>query len=648
MTNSESTWITRFLAAWAGMAGVTLLVMLTHQSDNPAVLGRYSLPVAALLAGLLLATLAGGAGALFLRQRPAARTRVLSTLQRWQNRRWFSPAILALAAGALAVIWYAFLGNHLPTYAFLRLFIAASIITWSLALMYGGREPPAAPRWSLVVLIGLGLLMIVLLSAVATYPSLRNTDEGFVFSMGVNRAINGYDGPLIYRYTHPQNYFWGGLWTVGLAGWLQLVGITLTAGRAYFLLIGTLTVLLTGLFSARLYGRATAGFAVLVGLLAVASQNYIRPDIVAALFLALALALYGYSHKNDAWWVHFLTGLAAASAIDGHPYAYALGLGFGLFYGLQYLQRLRADRQWAWPPFWSLALGGITGIVWYVVSRSGSASITEGSSIFTQLTSYSTTITTVITSGTFLETLAGIIITLFTRQSVLFALLVPGIYVAWREKSRSYQLLLILAGTWLFFAVFTFHYFPVFYLANILPVLIVLAARGAARGISALVGSVPGVNALSQAAVVLLVVWMLTAVVQGINRQTSLADVVETGRQIGQILPDDAVIVGSENYYFGMPDHLNYVGGSVEGMLVAWHAHTPETAWEYVAPDAIILSQNWPEPPQTEALLDYMATQGFIQLHCWELNSYGQVDLWVKDVPTGIEPETICQAVNIR
>ncbi len=111
--------------------------------------------------------------------------------------------------------------------------------------------------------------------------------------------------------------------------------------------------------------------------------------------------------------------------------------------------------------------------------------------------------------------------------------------------------------------------------------------------------------------------------------QSSLEDAIVAGQEIAQLVPEDAVIVAAEPFYFGMLNHRNFVGGAIEGMLVTWDGFSPAAAWDLVAPGAVVLSEDWPEPPKTAALLAYLGAHDFTLRQCWQTPSYGRVELWM-------------------
>lgn len=631
-------WLVRLLRVWSGLALITFAVMLTHRSDAPIFLGRYSLSVGLMLVTLLAAAIAGTAVSYLLRQ-PCRQAQIARSLTQLRTRPWFVPTMLAVTGLALAGLWVFFLGNHLLTYAALRLFLAATLILGVMALLFGGSDE-LRPRTMWPVMAGLVLLLATLgWGTLTTYPAMYNSDEAFVFSMARNLLETGQTNPTIYRHSYPQDFGWAGVWTRLMSAWLAFSGYSFAAGRAFIFVTGWASLALLAVTARRLYDTPTAWLAVLVGAGAVLRLGYIRPDMLATLYLSLALLFFSLGQGANRWWAHLLTGLAAGFCVDAAPLGYSLGLGFALFYLGEYIQHWRRERSVKWAPFWALVLGGSMGLGLYLLLRQG-ATFPTGR-MDSMLGEYLSATQRQLANGTGLLVIHESIFTGVVGVPALCLGAVLGIGTALRVRNRTDRLLLTLTAIWLAIIALTYYYFPPFYLLHGLPVLILLAARGFARGLPALFG-VPRAAARLTTPVLclslLLTVW-IAADVLAASRHKTLQDIISLGEEIGDILPEDAVIVASEPYYFGLLDHPAFVGGAIEGMLTTWQGLPAREAWETVSPDAVIFNETWPEPPRTEGLLDYLATHGFALLRCYQTGSYGQVELWVREVPVGMTPE---------
>src|SRR5689334_3853696 len=102
MTPKPNHWLPRLLWLWALAALITFGAFLTHRSDTPTILNRYSTSVAVMLAGLALAVTVGGIGGFLARRDPE---RITRWLERWRARRWFALIVLIIASLVLIAVW---------------------------------------------------------------------------------------------------------------------------------------------------------------------------------------------------------------------------------------------------------------------------------------------------------------------------------------------------------------------------------------------------------------------------------------------------------------------------------------------------------------------------------------------------------------
>jgi hypothetical protein len=613
--------------------------MLTHQSDQPVVFNRYSLLVALLLGGLALAVLAGVGITWALSQRASLLQDVEKRLQTWRTRRWFAPLVLAVASLLLSGMWLFFLGDHLPTYGFLRAYLGLSVIVAVLALLFGNKEESGdmatirrsffTPKTLIIVFVA--ILVLSALLTISFYPALMKTDEAVVFSMARNTLESGHLTPTIYRQV---NFLPGGLWTLLMAGWLKLTGISLTTGRLYGLVIGYIALGFVWGAAARLYDRLTAWLAVLIGAFAFMSLNHIRYDVHTALFLAMALFFYSMTRTRNEWWLHLLTGFSVGLCVDSNPIAYSFGLGFALMYLGRYVAYIRRERRWFWLPFWALGLGGLIGVGVFFFVRLGAA-FAGGASTDGMFSNYLSNIGEYLQNNVYRKLLREYFHAFLTHQPILFGLVLAGILTSYRE--RTDRVLLILFGTWTATLIFGYYYFPPYYIVQALPILLILGARALAAGIPRLLNS--HTPALMPVTALLVGLWLVVATANDVLPvpDESLEDVVETGRQIAKIVPEDAVIVAAEPYYFGMLEHRGFVGGAAESILMSFGDIPQEDTWPLISPDAIVFSSKWStEPGHTSALTAYMEAQRFVLVGRWETESFGHIELWMTAFPPGV------------
>ncbi len=452
--------------------------------------------------------------------------------------------------------------------------------------------------------------------------------------MARNLLETGQTDPAIYRHSFPSQYGWAGIWTWLMAFWLSLGEYSFALGRAFIFVAGGISVALLAVAAYRLYDALTAWLVILIGTAVVLRLDYIRPDMLAALYLSLAILFFSLGQQAGRWWAHLLAGVMAGLSVDAAPLAYSCGVGFALFYLGEYIGYWRQHRKLWWLPFWALIAGGAIGLGIYLFTRQGTTFPWEGGeSTGSMLGGYLTAIQARLGDGTLASVISDFAVNITSTVPVLFPGLMLGIGAAVRVRNRVDRLLLTMLTVWLTIIVLTYHYFPPFYLLHGLPVLVLLAARGFARGLPMLLGIRLPVYPSSAFVLwlsMLLVTWFVADVFV-IGRQTAKQDIVAIAQEIGDILPEETVIVAAESYYFGLLDHPEFVGGAIEGQLTTYQGLSPREAWETISPDAIVLSETWPEPPRTEGLLAYLTDQGFTLLRDFQTSSYGRVELWVRE-----------------
>lgn len=646
---SKQHWLLRLLLFWSMSAFVAFAVMLTHQSDEPVLWGRYSSLVAVTIIGLFAAAMAALGAWWKLRSRPLLIEQILIQLAQLRQKPYFVPGVIILGGSAIGFVWLFFLGNHILAYGFLRAFICLSIFIATLTLAYGGAVNSQPVRFTYLPLSGLAILLVIALLTISFYPSLLKADEAFDFSMARNALENGHVGPFIYRHAFPADYF-GGLWTWVMAGWLKISGLSLTAGRLYVLFISCLSLCFIWAGTARLYDRRTAWYAALLGAYGFISLNHMRYHIHAAFWLSIAIFFYSLTKKDNRWWAHLLAGFTIGMAVDSDPIAYCFGLGLALIYLVDYVQLIWSERRWFWLPFWLIVIGGAAALAVYVALHSGD-SFTRNNTVGSMLTFYGGNILQGLASGVFIQLTQQYFTAFFTAQPMLFGFLVIGFITAFWKRTRADRFLLILCITWTVVIIFAYIYFPFFYLVLALPLYVILAARGLALGLPALLNQISEYSSpLARSISMLLIVWLLASVVKDIHdlSSNSLEDVVEVGRAVGQILPQDALIVGAEPYYFGLLDHPRFVGGVIEAFMISFKGMSAQEVWTLLKPDAIIFSQNWStEPARTPALVNYMEHQHFSMLRCYLTQSFGKIELWVKDIPDGLQASEECISICV-
>jgi hypothetical protein len=602
------------LPLWTWLSLVTFLVMLTHQSDAPILLGRYSTLVSLTLAGLLLATVVGWG----LSRAQTLQERLMIRLTHGQDKIWWALLIYAIAGIMIVGIIFFFLGNFPPQYAFLRAYLVISVLLWALTMV--GNVPSIPERWGIGLALGAGLVILGGMVLVADiFPPLARTDEAFVFSMGRNFAETGSRSPMIYAPAFGYNHYVGWVWYRALGTWLATFGETLYSARLHVLTLVVLISIMLGVMMRRLHDLKAGAVVFLLALFTFSQLIYIRFDMYASVWASLSLLIYAYVREKDNMLLHIAIGFCAGMIIDSSPAGFAIGVGYAIVYGLRYMSLVRRDGVRWWSPFWGLALGGSLAIMVFMFSLQpdslpktgyeGGLIATLGAQVANNLA-----------PQRLLDMLNQMLRAFWGYQPVLSILAIVGILWGLRRGASnivrdSWVMLLV----WLLAILIAYPYFPRYYLLFGLPIVVLVA--------------LPFMRHLPTGGVALLALWLMASLVYGyINRgNESLEDVVRVGERIAEIVPQDAVVVGAEPYYFGMLEHENFLGGDLESYTSTNQNISPEEVWQQVVPDAFIFSGNWShEPARTDALETYMQTNAFHLAGCWRADSYGRIELWTR------------------
>ena len=210
-----------------------------------------------------------------------------------------------------------------------------------------------ARRSELIALAGAALAVALYLAffipTLLVWPPV-NGDEGrelnaFWVASGIDPSARSLDP----TYGHDPLYK-GGVqeWTSALS--FRLFGLSLWSGRIVSMAWGGVLLLAVFLLGRLVFGTM-AGFLALV-LLAISqpflvSTHIVRPDIVVAALVVLALYLAESGVRRGLWPLHLLAGLLLGLAFDVHPNTIAFMPMVALVYVLQSGLRVAASRD-AW------------------------------------------------------------------------------------------------------------------------------------------------------------------------------------------------------------------------------------------------------------------------------------------------------------
>jgi hypothetical protein len=618
----------RILSSWSWLSLITFLVMLSHQSDRPFLLNRYS-PLVSITLFVLLTLFIMSRWLLHTLNTTDRLSSVASAFGFIHRRRWLQIGIFFFSAGVIILIWLYFLSDYPAQYAMLRAYLVLSIILFNLiALPQYSHYPFSIPFF---LLVG-GIFLLVMLLTAEYYPAVAHVDEAFVFSVAVNLNETGRTAPTIYELGTGPDVFHGKIFGIrAFAYWLSVTGYSLYAGRVFTVITLFLSSILLAWGASRLYDIFTGAVVFMLANFAFMQHIFIRTDSYAVFFLCLSVLLFSFArHSPHIIW-HVLVGLSVGMVLDSSTPAFPFGIGYAVVYAVDYWAHLKQGKA-IYRPFWGLAAGGILAILLFLLKFSatelGVSEVNANQSFLTLIS---------INNFSEMFELMGSFLAFFIRNhALLIALAIISIIpLLNKNKAQHFSVNTLNAnwitifGVWLVCLLPVYQYFTIHYAAFGLPFLILLAAYTVTHQLQRQPPT-QGYTAI-QPAYILLIVWMGVRIAFNLISlpSSSLEDVVATGERIAPLLANDVTIVAAEPFYFGMIEQRGFVGSSIHAMKEMQTLSDSEI-WEYIQPDAFIFSSNWLYPARTPAVETYMDTNAFALAGCWETRSYGRIELWTK------------------
>jgi hypothetical protein len=561
-----------------------LLILLTGQSDDPTVLGRYSLRYLAVVAAYSVGM---GVGIALL-MRPAPR------LPGWV---W-----LTGSAAALAVIaWLPLLAERPLLNLTLRLAFGWLVI----ALVIHSRA--TLPRFRTAA-IGMGAALLALSAlTLQSFPALQTIDEGWNANVGWTFVQEG----MLYARIN-QGIF--GIPEVNvptanvLPGyWMRAAGVGLFQVRALVWFGGLIALALTFAAALRLYRRrdvavvaalAAAGSAVILF-----NSHLFRLDIWLGVAALLAFYLYLRAADRPAW--ALLAGFVLAAGIEIHQNALALCLGGGLFIvGATVIRSIRQRRLAIARRDVFFALGGFVGALLFLAlhvlpdaaafQRQLSASLgvrgasqaDQPSAVFGPLGFLVDMLARMAQTSPF-ETAAFVVVTaagLLRKPTRPLALLLLAILVAYGLVAPTLTIH-YLVNFWALFALLFAGVCADWIAGRRVAVLVLCAAMALPSVVSMVQMERAGRNER--------VLALAADIADGLDRQERIVAL----HYFFFVLPDAPLLTAPF-----MPEYAAIVGADVQGIDV----------WRALAPDVFIVSTALAEPDDTLAA-DYRAEQGFVE-----------------------------------
>lgn len=583
---------------WLWLHLATLAALLWHPSQPAVLLGRYSRNASVMMLALLLTVPAVVWAARWL---PA------------QSPPFKLSAWLALmgAAVIIGVLWGVPFASAAP-YKVLRLY--GSFVVFTL-VVYISRDIDEIPHFA-PILAGVSLVMVV--AAAVRFPGVLWTDEGYMLGAALGFNEYGVPVPLLWEPLESASF---SLAYMGMGGWLRVFGAGHLAARFYVLLLGLLTVAVTWAVARRVYGGFAAWGAALLGLFGVIYLNVLRQDILVGLYVAVGLLLYVIAIERGRVWLHLLVGLVIGFSVDGHPLAYRIGLGFGAAYAVEYGLRMWRERRFVmWTPFYLLAVGGVAGAVGYLLLY---RAITPAIGNLAQTSPF--------TVGWHGVNIGNQINDALQRLPLLVGVAGMGTVIAARQNTPLARLLLSVLVLSVAIFLTLYPIFRWYYLAHLLPVLMLLAAAALA--------ALPDKPSVRAAALVVITVagagYLLRGVV--LNEQ-DYRPALAVADAIREVIPPDTPFTGVDPFYLRMSDYPFFEQQIIQ-LFARQRGVSVDKAWEIVAPEAVALVSDYPLP-YPPGLLDYIARHEMVRVRCWQVVRLGEVELFI--MPPALDVVSEC------
>lgn len=605
----------RLFRSWGWLHLVSVGALLLHTSTPSQFFGRYSQNALIILVGSVVSL-------------PFA----FWVGQHWE--RWFAGVTLSdrlrwLGLGlcwlALVAIWAVPFASALP-YQVIRFYISVvlvSLATWlmpSLTLTRGGTR--------LLILLG-AIALLGLLGLSTRFPSVLWVDEAYMASLSLNFGHTGKLEPLVYQHVDTESY---ALVYMALGAWYRLVGFGFAQGRVFLYLMAWLMLWITFHTAQRVYSRSSAWAVLILGAPALLTLNVYRQDISVGLYLSVALLLYAIAHQTQRHSLHVLVGFFVAFATDGHPSAYRFSFAFGVAYALEnLLQMIQQKRFFVDRSILYLALGGIMGVMAYIGLY---ATLTED---FLSLASRSPFLDV---STPWYRLIAEQLLVPLGAIPLVIGCAVLGAGVALRLTHPINRLFVVVWAVNMGFIAFFYGFYRSYYLAHSIGLYLLLAVAVLYYVIEHLhVSPTVILSCVAMASLGLTVHRVgFSDLAVGYGEAFALADAVRE-----HVAPDQRV-VAIDPMYFRMSDYADFVEVASAPWIANRENITRFEAWERIQPDAVLIVEGYPTPPDDE-LRAYVAQAGWARTACWEGERVGHVDLFVRTLTPPID-SPVCQSLK--
>src|SRR5258708_4885532 len=462
---------------WFWLHLVSLFALILQTSTPAQYFGKYS-KTALLIIGAFVVT-----------------TPLVLLASRWLQKAFARLDLMPKLNPALAAIIY--IGSFIlifglwtistgPTSSYIVIRMYLTVMVFIVALWSLEAFPLPVPKTTFRLdwlLLGGTIILVAVLSRY--FPKLLWADEGLGTSLALSWAQHGKIAfPILYSVPYGTMY---SLVELGLGIWYTLFGVTLATARFFMLLVGVAALGVTYLTARMLFSKQVSAIVTLLALLPILTLNYIRIDISAAFYVAVALYCFVRAEKKGQLWLHFVAGFAIAWAVDGQPTVYPITLAFTLAYAFEYARLLLEKRKFfVYRPFFYLFLGQAAGALGYVsfytVLSSGEFLSHTAAllGLTTGLTGIHQSMVGLRFSGFGTELTDQISLTIHKVPLLVSAAALGGVVSLFRRTFINRTLVFVVLSSIVIFSI-SFTYFPNFYFFPILPLYMLLPSAAFAE-----------------------------------------------------------------------------------------------------------------------------------------------------------------------
>jgi hypothetical protein len=563
-----------------GLIGLLLLLMGT--SDNPTILGRYSIRYLAVLAGY--AVLMGAAVVVLSWEMPTL------------------PAFVWLAGAGLAFLIVNILRLLDHTW-WLHAVIQITLNWLIIALLLRADVQLRLFRPALIA-VG-GLFLAINLLSLQAYPRMQTIDEGWDANVGWTFIHEGILYTRLNQGILGKPELFVPVANILPAYWLQVVGVGFLQARL-FIFFGSMVMLaLTYAVALRLYRRvdvALVALLLLAGSFAFVTRGHVfRLDLYVG--LAGILALYLFLRAEQRPWLTFVSGAILALSTEFHQNGLLLCVAAGIALTLQIARRsLREKRLSIRRADIYFMLGGIMGVIPFVVLH-----ILPDPSEFTRQFSSAVDVRETAAQSAAprgsLESILNAAQSYLESAPVEFAaLLVLCLCAVWQPIARRLAILLLIVV-----AVYTlvFPSLNSYYWINFFPLIPLVAAGVLYHWI---VQRRAVVLALCLLVAVPTLMLCIGATIQGTNTQ-----LLSIAKEVAATVKPGERIVAMPYYFFAMPDQPYLMSPFMPEYAAIGHFKEQGIdVWRTLKPDVFIVSPVALEPITSHAE-QYRQEQGFAE-----------------------------------